>query len=197
MSVSRRRIAAGLIAAAAAVLFAGPLAQGASAATLFQTVKSAQTDTELAISSSRNNAPLVFVPEFEGEFVCSTCGIAGIPDTQLWSLERLVPDSRNKFLVNRATGKCADVEQAAQAPDANPLGANVVIAPCDGTASQRWKHIFAAGGKQSTFQNELTGLVLTNSAADGVVLEDFANRLPSSERGRHIQIFGQTNADVD
>jgi hypothetical protein len=149
----RNRIAAGLVAAAAAVLFTGPLAQSASAATLFQTVNSAQTDTQLAISSSSNNAPLVFVPEFEGTFVCSTCGIAGIPDQQVWSLEKLVVESRNKFIVNRQTGKCADVELAAQAPDADPLGARVVISPCDGTASQRWNHLFAAGARQSTFQN--------------------------------------------
>ena len=193
----RNRIAAGLVAAAAAVLFTGPLAQSASAATLFQTVNSAQTDTQLAISSSSNNAPLVFVPEFEGRFVCSTCGIAGIPDQQVWSLEKLVVESRNKFIVNRQTGKCADVELAAQAPDADPLGARVVIAPCDGTESQRWNHLFAAGARQSTFQNELTGLILTNSAADGVVLEGFNSKLPSRERGQHIQTFGQTNADVD
>jgi hypothetical protein len=63
--------------------------------------------------------------------------------------------------------------------------------------SQRWNHLFASGGKQSTFQNELTGLILTNSAADGVVLEGSNSKLPSRERGQHIQTFGQTNADVD
>jgi len=192
----RRRVAVGLMAAAAAVLFAGPLAQSASAATFFTTFNSAQTDTSLAVSSSRNNSPLVFVPEFEGTFVCATCGIAGIPDQQVWSLEKFVAQSRNKFLVNRQTGKCADVELAAQAPDANPVGAKVVIAACDGTASQRWVHDFAAGGNQSRFVNELTGLTLTNNAVEGVVLEGPNGKLPSRERGQHIQTFGGTKANV-
>jgi hypothetical protein len=192
----RRRLFVGLVVAAAAALLAGPLAQSASAATFFRTVNSASAKTQLAISSSQNNAPLEFVPEFKGTFVCATCGIAGIPDKQLWSLEKLVPESRNIFLVNRQTKKCADVELAAQAPGADALGAKVVIAPCDGTVSQRWKHIFSAGGNQSTFQNELTGLILTNNAAEGVVLEDFANVRTVTERLQHVQTFGSTRSNI-
>jgi hypothetical protein len=192
-----RTIKAGLIAVAAAALFAGPLAQSASAATFFRTFNDANANTSLAISSSRNNAPLVFVPEFEGTFVCASCGIAGIPDQQVWSEERLVPGNRATFLVNRATGKCADIELDAQAPDANAVGAQVVLAPCDGTSSQRWKNLFAAGGNQNTFQNELTGLFLTNHAADGVILANSAGRLPAQEKRLNVQTFGSTRADVD
>jgi hypothetical protein len=191
-----RTLKAGLVAIAAAALFAGPLAQHASAATFFRTVNDANAQTSLAISSSRNNAPLVFVPEFEGKFVCATCGISGIPDEQVWSEERLVPGSRATFLVNRATGKCADIELDAQAPDANAIGARVVLAPCDGTSSQRWKNLFQAFGNQSQFQNELTGLILTNHAADGVVLANFANKLPAQEQRQNIQTFGSTRANV-
>jgi hypothetical protein len=197
MSLLRsRRVVVGLIVAATAALFAGPLAQSASAATFFRTVNSAQAKTQLAISSSQNNAPLVFVPEFKGTFVCATCGIADIPNKQLWSLEKLGVSTPNVFLVNRQTDKCADVELAAQAPGADALGAKVVIAPCDGTASQRWKHLFAAAGNQSTFQNELTGLILTNNAVEGVVLENFANFRTVTERLQHVQTFGQTRSNI-
>lgn len=191
-----RMLKAGLIAVAAAALFAGPLAQSASAATFFRTVNDANAKTSLAISSSANNSPLVFVPQFKGKFVCATCGIAGIPDQQVWSEERLIPGNRATFLVNRQTGKCADIELDAQAPDANAVGARVVLAPCDGTDSQQWKNLFVAGGNQSTFVNQLTGLRLTNHAADGVILANGNGQLPAQEKRLNVQTFGSTKANV-
>jgi hypothetical protein len=205
----RRRLALGLLVAAAAALFAGPLAQsasaaqsapaakGASAITFFRAINndSANPKRSLAISSSQNNTPLVMVPKFVGKFVCATCGIANIPEKQQWTEERLESSRSAVFLVNRETRKCADVEPDAQKPGADALGARVVIAACDGTASQRWKNNFQAGGNTSHFVNELTGLILTDNAAEGVVLEKSNSAFRTvSERIAHQQTFTQTQS---
>ena len=101
----RRRLFVGLVVAAAAALLAGPLAQSASAATFFRSINSASANTSLAISSSQNNAPLVFVPEFKGKFVCATCGIAGIP-TSICGAGEL---AWQPLCLATADDKCADV----------------------------------------------------------------------------------------
>ncbi|MEV6282749.1 RICIN domain-containing protein [Kribbella sp. NPDC051770] len=201
----RRPAAVALLAVSSGALLAGQLVQTASAATFFRTIDSTsisgqQAALQLSTSSSQNNSALKFVPRFTGTAACATCGVPNTPSQLAWGQVKVVPNSTGVSLVNKATGKCADVEASAQQNPDQANGAKVVLAPCDGTLSQRWK-VDLFTGNQSTFQNLLPGttkLMLTNnnngSNSGQAVLEPSTVNigLSNAEKRKHIQIFGST-----
>ncbi|MFI7072570.1 RICIN domain-containing protein [Micromonospora sediminicola] len=193
MALLNRLRTPGLVFAAAAVatLITGPLSTSASAsATFFRTVENRQAGTQLAITLTKANSPLTFVPRFDGVAICATCGVPATPAKQAWAEKRalLTGPDQSISLVNKQTGKCADVEFSAQRAGASAIGAKVVLAPCDGTFSQRWDNLFAAAGNQSKYRNRLNQLILT-STGSSVQLQPF-----SSQNG--VQTFGSTFVNV-
>ncbi|TCC34884.1 RICIN domain-containing protein [Kribbella sindirgiensis] len=202
----RRPAAVAMLAASAGLALASQAVQTASAATFFRTVNSTsisgqQASLQMSISSAQNNSALKFVPRFQGTSDCATCGVPNTPSELAWGQVKFVPNSTGVSLVNKATGKCADVEAGAQQNPGQAVGAKVVLAVCDGTLSQRWK-VSLFSGNGSTFQNLLPGtgkvLVLTNNnngSNSGQAILEPSNvnvGLSNAERLKHIQIFGST-----
>jgi hypothetical protein len=187
---------AALLIATATSALSGVLAGHASAATFFRTIDSSTDQLQLSATSSTSGSSLKFVPRFKGVAPCATCGVADTPSNLAWAQVKFASSASAVSLVNKQTQKCADVELSAQAPGAKLAGARIVLAPCDGTLSQQWKVLFASGGNQSTFQNQLDQVnrfVLTN-AQSNAILEPITinNNLSASERLKHIQRFGST-----
>ncbi|MFJ7305623.1 RICIN domain-containing protein [Streptomyces sp. NPDC099088] len=192
----RRAYGTAVVAAAAAVLLAGPLTSGASAATFLRTIDSNQAKLQLSVTSNQNNSPLAFVPRFAEQPACSTCGVPNTPPNLSWAQVKVAPNATGISLVNKQTGKCADVAANLQQSGAQATGSRLVLAACDGTLSQQWK-VNSATGNSSTFQNVLNQLVLTD-AQGKPILEPITvnNTLSAAERAKHVQIFGSTLVKV-
>lgn len=190
----RRLVTAALTSLAAGTALAAAVTPPAGAATIFRTVESHQAGLQLSAQSTRDGSPLRFVPRFPVVSDCATCEIPTMPPELTWAQINVVPNTSAVSLVNKKSGKCADVSPSAQAPGTSASGAAVVLAECDGTLSQQWK--VSVTTNQKRFVNQLPGtekLSLTDALGQAILEPITVNaRQPLSEQAKHVQIFRST-----